>query len=88
MRSSCDVLIESGGDGRDVLGELSFESRHRRLDALDALRRALHVGRLFHRPANPRAAVVARPSVPTLTVLRPNSAPSSVAPIDTAVCTF
>ena len=36
----------------------------------------------------PRAAVVARPIVPTLTAFRPRNAPSSVAPIDSAVCTF
>ena len=36
----------------------------------------------------PRAAVVARPSVPTVIDLRPNRVPSTVAPTDTAVCSF
>ena len=36
----------------------------------------------------PRAAVVARPSVPVLTAFRPSSAPSTVAPNETAVCSF
>ena len=36
----------------------------------------------------PRAAVVARPSVPVLIALRPSSAPKIVAPIDTAAPIF
>ena len=36
----------------------------------------------------PRAAVVARPSVPALIALRPSKAPTSVAPIDTAAWSF
>jgi hypothetical protein len=45
------------------------------------------LGFLADRPT-PRAAVVARPSVDSETARRPISAPSIVAPIETAVCSF
>ena len=47
-----DVLIELRGDGGDVFGKLPVERGDGRLDAVDGLRRALHVGRLFHRPSH------------------------------------
>ena len=73
---------------RDLALKLGLERGEFGLRLLQALLRVATSWVSFADRPTPRAAVVARPSVESDTARRPISAPSIVAPNETAVCSF